>query len=239
MRYFNAVQIVGTTIVIFLVGLFWGVCMIPSAAILLYAKDYLTDYSLVEQSIGLGIAGGLAFISFGILSVLLSGVLGLITRPKFREGRVPMKSMTTIKWALSSIVHELSSLFLKMLSITWIGNLHYRMMGANLGKNVQINTGHLNDAWVISIGDGTVVGGNATINGHLTEKNDMVFAPVKIGKGCIIGGRSVINPGCTIGDGAVIAYNAILPKFTNVPAGEIWGGVPAKCIRRADGSKPE
>ena len=41
------------------------------------------------------------------------------------------------------------------------------------------------------------------------------------------------------GVGAVIASKAGLPKHTEVPPGEVWGGIPAKCIRRADGSKPE
>ena len=55
----------------------------------------------------------------------------------------------------------------------------------------------------------------------------------------IIGGNSTVQPGCTIGEGAVVANRAVLPKWTDIPAGEIWGGVPAKCIRLADGSKPD
>ena len=52
-------------------------------------------------------------------------------------------------------------------------------------------------------------------------------------------GNSNVQPGCTIGEGAVIANRAVLPKWTDIPAGEVWGGVPAKCIRLADGTKPE
>jgi len=29
-----------------------------------------------------------------------------------------------------------------------------------------------------------------------------------------------------------------VPKWTKIPPGEVWGGVPAKCIRLADGTKP-
>ena len=65
------------------------------------------------------------------------------------------------------------------------------------------------------------------------------MAPVKIGSKCVIGTHAQVNPGCVIGDKAVIASRAVLPKYTVVPAGEVWGGIPAKCIRRADGSKPE
>ena len=80
---------------------------------------------------------------------------------------------------------------------------------------------------------------NAIINAHLVEKGELVMAPVKIGNGALIGGNSTVQPGCTIGEGAVVANRAVLPKWTDIPAGEVWGGVPAKCIRQADGTKPE
>ena len=87
---------------------------------------------------------------------------------------------------------------------------------------------------IITIRKGTVIGGRAVILGHLAEKGEMVFAPVKIGKKCLIGTSAQINPGCTIGDGAVIASRAVLKKYTHVPAGEIWGGIPAKKIKESD-----
>lgn len=239
MRNFAAVQYIGTTAFFFVAAAFWGTCMIPAAAILLWTRDYVAEFGLMEQSIGFGLAGGAAMLAFGLTTVLLSGFVGMVTRPRLPEARVPLQSFTTIRWALASVVHRFALLFLRQLTPTWVGNMHYRMMGAKIGKGVQINSDNLNDAWTLTIGDGTVIGGAAVINGHLTEKGELVLAPVVIGKNCLIGGHSAVNPGCVIGDGATIAYNAILPKFTIVPPGEIWGGVPAKCIRRADGSKPE
>lgn len=39
---------------------------------------------------------------------------------------------------------------------------------------------------------------------------------------------AIVLPGCTIGEGAVIAAGAVVRE--NVPAGEIWAGVPARCV---------
>ena len=47
----------------------------------------------------------------------------------------------------------------------------------------------------------------------------------------MIGSNSLISPGCKIGDDSVIATHAVLPKYTEVPPGEVWGGIPAKKIK--------
>lgn len=53
--------------------------------------------------------------------------------------------------------------------------------------------------------------------------------PVRIGNDVWIGARAVIMPGVTVGDGAIVAANAVVTK--NVPPYAIVGGVPAKIIR--------
>ena len=55
-------------------------------------------------------------------------------------------------------------------------------------------------------------------------------APVKIGDVVFIGARSIICKGVTIGDHAMIAAGSVV--VTDVPADEVWGGNPAKFIKR-------
>lgn len=66
---------------------------------------------------------------------------------------------------------------------------------------------------------------------------NLVTAPVVIGSRVTVGLMSVVMPGCEIGDGAVLAVNAVLKKGTKVGPGEVWGGVPAKRIGTR-GEKP-
>lgn len=49
---------------------------------------------------------------------------------------------------------------------------------------------------------------------------------VTICKDAYIGSRAIILKGVTIGEGAYIAAGAVVSR--NVPAFEVWGGVPAK-----------
>ena len=125
-------------------------------------------------------------------------------------------------------------LFLKLVLPSFVGNLYYRMMGAKIGNGVQIVSDSINDAAMISIGDNVVIGGRATINGHLVESGEIVLAPVKIGNNALIGGGCIIQPGSVIGEGAVIASRAVVPKWSNIPDREIWGGIPAKFIKKLE-----
>ena len=53
--------------------------------------------------------------------------------------------------------------------------------------------------------------------------------PVIIGNNVWIGDKATILPGVTIGDGAVIAANAVVTK--DVPAYSVVGGNPARVIK--------
>ena len=57
-----------------------------------------------------------------------------------------------------------------------------------------------------------------------------VSGSVLIGDGVWIGTNTFIGPGITIGSNAVVGANAVVTHA--IPAGEIWGGVPARLIRR-------
>ena len=192
-----------------------------------------------EQFAITGIATGMGIMAWGITLVIISGLLGGLFRPRLEPGRYPLQSFLTIQWAWSMVFHRIALFFLPFLVPSFIGNTYYWLSGAKLGKGVQINSAHLNDAGSVTLGDRVVIGGKAIINAHLTEKGELVMAPVSIGNDALIGMGSVIQPGCTIGNGAVVASRAVVPKWTNIPAGEVWAGIPARCIKLADGSKPE
>lgn len=90
----------------------------------------------------------------------------------------------------------------------------------------------------IEIGDRVQVGANCTIADtdfhpldpearaipHTTGKS----LPIVIGDDVFIGMNSMILKGCHIGNGAVIAAGSVVTR--DVPAGVIFGGVPAKQI---------
>ena len=108
-------------------------------------------------------------------------------------------------------------------------NIHF-------GKNVFVNMGcKFQDQGGVYIDDGALIGHNvvlATINHDLDPetRHSMTPAPINIGRNVWIGSNAVILPGVDIGDGAVIAAGAVVG--TDVPAGCVAGGVPAKIIKK-------
>ena len=56
------------------------------------------------------------------------------------------------------------------------------------------------------------------------------FQPIHVGHHCWIGTGAIILQGVRIGDGAVVAAGAVVTK--DVPEYEVWGGVPARYIRK-------
>ena len=131
----------------------------------------------------------------------------------------------------------------------------YLAMGAKMGKNtfpsrrveILLPRGlKLDDGvavgWFAELDarGGIIVGHDTNISSHvklITGSHDIDdpdftadFRPINIGHHCWIGTGAIVLQGVTIGDGAVVAAGAVVTK--DVPSFEVWGGIPAKCIRK-------
>jgi len=63
-------------------------------------------------------------------------------------------------------------------------------------------------------------------------KNTTIWQFCVVMPGAKIGSDCNICAGSFIEDDVVIASRAIVPKYTTVPAGETWAGIPAKSIKK-------
>lgn len=128
---------------------------------------------------------------------------------------------------------------------TSIGSKIYVKKGAKLylGKNSGMTNTIIQCHNGITIGDNVNIGAGCMIMDtyfhstnwevRLDRRKDILeakTAPVKIGNVCFIGTRSIICKGVTIGDHSIIAAGSVVVK--DIPANEIWGGNPAKFIKK-------
>lgn len=95
-----------------------------------------------------------------------------------------------------------------------------------IGSRVNIQDGSclhtLYKKAAIEIGDDVTIGHNVTVHG------------AKIASGALIGMGATLLDDCQIGEGAIVAAGSLVLKNTVVGPGELWGGVPAKFIKRVD-----
>ncbi len=101
-----------------------------------------------------------------------------------------------------------------------------------IGNHVTVKSG-------VQLWDGVELEDNVFVGPNVTFTNDMYprsgnteykMLHTKVCKGASIGANSTICPGVIIGEGAMIGAGSVVTK--NVPAGELWLGNPAKCIRK-------
>lgn len=110
-----------------------------------------------------------------------------------------------------------------------------------VGNNVGISNSTIICAKSIVIGDNVLIGGSCKIwdtNFHSLDYNErrindltkVTSLPIIIGNDVFIGANSIILKGVTIGDRVVIGAGSVVTS--NIPEDEIWGGNPAKFIRK-------
>jgi acetyltransferase-like isoleucine patch superfamily enzyme len=112
-----------------------------------------------------------------------------------------------------------------------------------IGNNVGMSASSIVCQERVKIGNDVKIGGNVVI--YDTDFHSLTAAdrgertadlantqnsPVSIGNGVFIGAHSTILKGVSIGDNAIIGACSVVTK--NIPENEIWGGNPAKFIRK-------
>jgi len=175
-------------------------------------------------------AGGfLGYFTYAIAVLFVTGAFRAITFAGTPEGTYSYYSLKGFQWAsYNAIILLVRYSCIHWLRVTPFIVLFHRLMGMKVGRRVQINTAVIGDSNLIEIGDDTVIGGDVTLVAHAAERGNLVTGRVKIGANVTVGLMAMIMPGVVIGDRAVIAANAFLPKGTVVGPGEVWGGIPAK-----------
>jgi FkbH-like protein len=188
-------------------------------------------------------------VAYLLLSAATCGLVGrrhpkpryLLARQGVAHNRDELLGMATVvmcyrRFALLQSLPLVSVLW-------WVRHLDTLVMrsyspSTHLGRNV-ICWGRLYDPDLTEIGDGVVLGGSSAVAAHtMAIRGDgaLVYAsaPVRIGHRATIGGEARVSLGCVIGEDAIIEAGAVLEPFTRIPAGEVWGGNPARFRRRRD-----
>jgi non-ribosomal peptide synthetase-like protein len=205
-----------------------------------YPSVWLLSDLALRGPLGISLAIGVGFFLTGLSMLFWCALTHHLLLLRLVPGRYPLLSLASFRWSTAAALYMLLKYtFADFLVATPFFALYLRVLGAKLGKGVMINSKFLHDHALLEIGDGSLIGGDAVLSAHAAEKGQLVLSPIRIGKGCLIGQNSILMPGVTVGDKAVVAAGAIVLKNTTIGAGEVWAGVPARCIKQAAERSPE
>lgn len=102
-----------------------------------------------------------------------------------------------------------------------------------IGRNVTFDT---NNPHLITIGPKVYITHGCTILSHFLDtsklKTTFTVGNVTLEENCFLGCNTVICSPVRIGKNSIVAAGSIVTK--DIPDNELWGGVPAKFIKKLD-----
>lgn len=193
--------------------------------------------ALLFGALPLGDFRGVTLVAVALLLVYLYAFLVyrcfLLVLP-LQEGDVPEHSRHELAANVNILFYLL--LFNSLIRTHFIPvplqRLIYLALGARLGANTY-SAGALLDPPLTHIGSNTIIGHDAVVFAHVIEGARLELKAVHIGNTVTIGAKAVVMAGVRIGDNAIVSTGAVVTKDTQIAAGEIWGGIPARRIKAA------
>ena len=202
-----------------------GLALFPAVVFCQAVWHHTGDYLLWQRTLWVCLAVGVGYFIFGLGLMMLAALLRWVFRLDLQEGEYPLASLGMLRWYISNALQFLVwSICGDFLLMTPFAALFYRLMGAKLGLNVQINSKCCADLSLLEIGDHAVIGGHATVIAHSFESRGLILKRVRIGRGAIIGLNAIVLPGADIGERAVIGAGVFVPKDARIQPGTVYLG---------------
>jgi len=204
-----------------------GVCITA----LLAAALALVGFALAPLTVaGLGAYHVVAdflllLLCYGLLSALLVRVMLAVRR--IEPGEYSMDAPVFTYWKLLTILYRLGQSALLPFTPVFVKPVVEMLFGAKVGANVALG-GTIDDPYMVSIGEGAVLGNASLVSGNVISNGKITFGRVVIGKGATVGANSVVLPGTEVGENALLMGGAMVMAGTKIPAGETWRGNPAR-----------
>jgi acetyltransferase-like isoleucine patch superfamily enzyme len=221
-----------TSITIFFYGLVVGTAFFPGLAIIIKTWQFLPDHGSYKAIFILALSCGLSIVVFFAWGVILFGLLIRIISAGIKPGTYSISSITMLRWLLYSGLYNIAGyMILQFIPMSFLLRIFFRLIGAKIGKNVQINTWFLNDAYLLEIGENVIIGGKTDISCHTFERGKLHLDKIKIGDNSAIGQRCYISPGVTISENCVIGQYAFVRKNTTIAPKTIISAISGLPIR--------
>jgi non-ribosomal peptide synthetase-like protein len=174
-----------------------------------------------------------------LLSTLLTLACKRLLIGRYAPGSHPyLGSMYVRHWVVSQLARCIPW---ELLESTGLRVALLRALGARIGSDVHLHRGvalHHGGWDLLEIGDGAALGRDVSVGLVTYDRQELVFAPIRIGRDATLDTRARMGPGSELGNGAFLSSLATLAPGASVPADERWDGVPAACVGESPPAPP-
>lgn len=160
-------------------------------------RYFILDYAAIEIHYYALLTAPAFFFAWGFTILIASLLAKWILIGRYRPGTHLIWSPYFFRWWIAHRIATLANAVLAPLAGTRFVSFYYRLMGANISLNTKIDTNNLTDFDLITVGEGTSIGRQVLVTGHVIEKGRLLLGRVVIGKICTVGMLSAIMPGKT------------------------------------------
>lgn len=103
-----------------------------------------------------------------------------------------------------------------------------RLFGTKMGKRVWIDTLHISEFDLVTVGDEANINSNATLQTHLFEDRVMKLDHLRVEDNCTLGEVSVVLYSSVMEKGSTLDALSLLMKGETLPENTAWRGIPAR-----------
>jgi non-ribosomal peptide synthetase-like protein len=207
--------------------------------VLIYVMGYILILSALPAVAMIGCAlyfgGPLAGFAAALAAVPISTIwyLQLINAIKhdfigrIKPGRYSTRSLAFLKyWFLHYLMNNTRHLLMPLYATLYMSSL-LRLLGAKIGKNVEISTIAHAMPDLLEIGDGSFLADACIVGGHKIYGGEIELLPNKVGKRTFVGNSALVPPGTSLGDDGLIGVLSTPPaEMTQTLHQARWLGSP-------------
>ena len=210
-------------------GALIGLVLVATVSLLSVVQGWLQAILGPYFSIGLFLL--FVILYGGLTALVLTAVSAWMP---LREGDYGMDHPQFTLWKVQHVVGELGKTALSLFFPVFARSAFYALWGARVDRHVAVG-GKIVDPRLTVLEDNCILGEGCIVTSHAMVQDRFILREVRVGKGATVGVGSILMPGVKIGPGAVVLPGSVLKADTEVPAREVWGGIPAARIKGGAG----
>lgn len=212
---------------IYAMGYFLIASILPSLLLVLVA---LVRFGPVAAILAVFVAAPLATVWYATLTIL---VKRLIIR-RIKPGVFPLASTRYLQyWFLNYLMRNTRQLLLPLYATVFLPPF-LRLMGAKIGKDVEISTITNVIPDLLEVDDGCFLADACIVGGDRIYRGLVELRKNKIGRRTFIGNSALVPGGANVGSDSLIGVMSKTPAaYTETPDGTRWLGSPSFEVPKA------